>query len=254
VRTEDLVSLAKARGIDLSSFGGGTEPQGAAARRRRAQEESSVEAAPSRDRSRRPPQRSYAAPFEDLPWLAARYSFAGDESCYWRLWWGLAFQAQRIARRENWPPQVPGLLPRDSAGNPVRGARSAMQWYLLELAQLVLDEDANRPLFLAAPQLFALYMRVEPETWAGALEPRFRLLERCYQRWVGVARARIQRWMGEQEPQPIALLPDQLGRTVALIPATPPEERPPQLDEAALIAELSALLREKPQELTGAGR
>ena len=130
----ELIAIAATHGLDLQRFAV-SEPQGAAAAsRRKAAGESGVEAIPARDgRSPRAPQRPPAATFEDLPWLAARWSFAGDESSYWPLFWGLAQQAQRIARRAGWPPQVPGLLARDGAGQPLRGARPALP----ELGQLL---------------------------------------------------------------------------------------------------------------------
>ena len=59
-----------------------------------------------------------------------------------------------MARRESWSPHV-------------RGVRGELRFYLLDLVQLTLDEEANRPLFVAAPQLRALYMQVEAYTWGA---------------------------------------------------------------------------------------
>jgi hypothetical protein len=278
VTTAELVSLAKLRGLDLSSIPG--IDLGATGKRGKGHEEllAGVEVVPTAEGQGGPgarqPYRSSAAVYDrdDPPWLAARYSFAADERAYWPLWNALVFQAQRLARREDWSPQV-------------RGARGELQFYLLELATLVLDEQAARPLFVAAPVLYALYMRVEPETWQQVLEPRYRSLCGCYARWLDVARQTIGRWC-EEGPQPLCgeLLkemaqtgqrdngkgnrnPDlksqdaipkleDLGLTkdessrfqqIAAVP-----EEPETISEDELVAELSALLHEEPQALPAA--
>ena len=78
-------------------------------------------------RARRPERSEEARALEEPAWLAARYSFAGDENCYWPLWWCVLSQAQRMARRESWSPHV-------------RGVRGELRFYLLDLVQLTLDE------------------------------------------------------------------------------------------------------------------
>jgi hypothetical protein len=186
VQTPELVALAKAHGICLPlAVCLSSAPRPGAAARRKAFEQSSIEAVPPAGQRCRPhPRRSRAPAVDEPQWLAARYSFASDESCYWPLWWALVSRAQRIGRREQWLPAV-------------RGVRGQPQFYLLELAQLVLDEQANRELFEAAPQLFALCLRVEPATWAVELAPRFRALQAIYGRWLGAGRAMIQRSCAE---------------------------------------------------------
>lgn len=53
------------------------------------------------------------------------------------------------------------------------------------------DAEANQSLFLAAPQLYPLCMRVKPSTWHEQLEPRYQLLRAAYGRWLDLARDTI---------------------------------------------------------------
>ena len=89
-----------------------------------------------------------------VPFAAACYSYAGArEDHHWVLWSALSREAQRIARREHWPPQV--------VGNDGR-----RKFYRENLADLVLTEDANKHLFMAAPQLYAVVLDVA--LWFGS--------------------------------------------------------------------------------------
>ena len=179
MHTTELARLAVERGIDLAGWVGpgpldGLDPVAPP-------KGGSTRTQPRRDRP------SYYAAPDDLPWCAARYSFAADRSVYWPLWYGLLYQVRRIAERECWPAQV-------------RSAAGALAFYHEQLAALVLDADANRALFVAARALYAIYMRIEERTWAEQLEPRYRTLQGCYERWLGVARGQIQGWLSEPEP------------------------------------------------------
>ncbi len=190
MRGQELVALAGAHGIKLEHI----QMNGAAAPRGWADgceiiSNARGSGSPWR-RTRRHERSDEPGEPEEIPWCAARYSFAGDVASYWPLWYALASWALRTARREGWPPQVAVL----------DGTR---RFYVLELVTLVLDEEANRPLFVAAPQLRALYMQVEAYTWDEALAPRYRVLQAVYQRWLGTARATIQGWLSEQEPQAV---------------------------------------------------
>ncbi len=187
MQTAELIALAGAHGIDLRHLAS-SSLQGAAAKHRE-RVLAAVEELPKGRGflgGRRP--RLGADPaalaFNELPWHAARWSFADDCLSYWPLWWGLVFQTQRIARREDWPAQV-------------RGARGEPQFYRDELAQLVLDAEANQPLFVAAPQLYGLCMAVEDRTWHEQLEPRYQRLRVCYVNWLEIGRSMIQRWVSE---------------------------------------------------------
>lgn len=188
MQTAELIALAGAHGIDLRHLAS-TPLQGAAAKHRE-RVLAAVEELPKGRGflgGRRP--RLGADPaalaFNELPWHAARWSFADDCLSYWPLWWGLVFQTQRLAKREDWPAQV-------------CGARGGLQFYRDELAQLVLDAEANQSLFLAAPQLYPLCMRVKPSTWHEQLEPRYRVLRAVYERWLAIARDTIGRWMADE--------------------------------------------------------
>jgi hypothetical protein len=179
MRGAELVALARAHGIDLTQV----ECNGAAAPRAIKELLDGCEMLPStRGRSRRPERSEEARGYEGLPWLAARYSLANDETCYWPLWNGLVFQAQRLGSRDGWPPQV-------------RGVRGEPRFYLLELATLVLDEIACPQAFAAAPELRAIYLGVEDEAWACVLEPHYRSLQAIYARWLGTARGQIRGWI-----------------------------------------------------------
>jgi hypothetical protein len=220
MRAAELLALCSAAGVDLTHAGGiASNLDGEAAERKRTREElrDGVDVvATAKGTGSRTYRRPYWSLAElgmaaggielgELPWYAARYSFAGDQSCYWSLWWGLLYQAQRMARREGWQPRVIGRSPRDArTGKLIPGAVGEPQFYLLDLAQLVLDEDAHRWLFVgpkSIPRLHALYLRVEDPTWECILEPRYRSLQACYERWLNIARATIQRRL-MQDPDP----------------------------------------------------
>lgn len=214
MRAADLVALAAERGVDLTHVGGtASDTKGIAAQRKRTQTERElgIEVVPnvrgSGTRVYRRPTWSYAELGQAaqglpiMPWYAARYSFAGDRTVYWDLWYGLVFQAQRIARRDGWAPRVMGRVPRDTKGK-LTGEKGEPRFYLLELAQMVLDEDSHRFLFVGVqsiPHLHAMYMGVEDVTWDKILEPRYRTLQGVYERWLGIARGMIQQWLREDE-------------------------------------------------------
>ncbi len=209
----DLLILAAARGVDLSSIGGNASNTDGVARKRvmtpkerKAARENhlscevtdTVKGASSRVYRR--PQWSLAEVgmgaqgVPELPWLAACYSWAGDQSCYWTLWWGLSYQAQKLAQQCKWQPRVMGQLPRDpKTRKPIAGAKGEPRFYLSDLAQMVLDEDANRDLFLRIPSLYATYLHVEDETWERVLAPRYQMLQGQYEGWLVKARTMIQR-------------------------------------------------------------
>jgi hypothetical protein len=216
MRATELVALAKAHGFDLSGLVD-SEPERTPGKRSQAFQEwlDGVEVVPPPGRSQPQPYRPSAAasiPVE-LPWLAAQWSFAGDALCYWPLWWALVFQGQRLGRRERWPPRV-------------AAARGEPHFYVMELAELVLDEDAHRPLFVAAPALYALCLRVDVRTWDEVLAPRYRVLQAVYARWLAIARAEIQQRCRE-------LTEDELDELSALMQ----EEEAPSAVRAAAPAE-----------------
>ena len=111
---------------------------------------------------------------ERIPWLAARYTYAGDRRCYWPLHDALTIEAVALRERQRWSSQV-----RMHDGN--------MRFYLCELAALVLDEDAHQPVFRAAPQLFAFYLGVDEEMWTRQVAYRFEALKLRYMGWLQTA-------------------------------------------------------------------
>ena len=90
MRAAELVALAGAHGFDLQHLAG---IEGVAAQRSKRWEQalSGVELVPPA-RSWHPCRRAPAEFAENVPWLAARFSFAGDLSCYWALWWPSRFK------------------------------------------------------------------------------------------------------------------------------------------------------------------
>ena len=124
-----------------------------------------------------------AAGLGQVPFAAACFSYAGArEAHYWVLFSALSAEAMRLSRRESWPLRVPTEDGRQ-------------QFYRELLAALILDEDSNRPLFIAAPLLFSAYMSVTPETWDRSLSDPFRSLRSRYDSWLNVARAEISKWI-----------------------------------------------------------
>jgi hypothetical protein len=198
----DLIALASAHGIDLSSVGGSaSDTQGVARTRRRTKREvelgievaQTVRGAGSRTYRR--PTWSIAelgqaaggpknARVDRIPWLAALYSFAGDTSGYWDLWHALALESHKLSRNDYWEPRL-------------KNAKGEPEYYQGKLAALVLDADMHRPLFLAGPGLFAVYMNVTPETWDRKLASRYTDLQGVYERWLAIARSTIQKRLNE---------------------------------------------------------
>jgi hypothetical protein len=126
-----------------------------------------------------------AAGVPRLPFLAACYSYAGDRSVYWELWAGLLRAAQELRVRNGWPAQVRG-----PAGGPAH-------FYLEQLAQLVLDEDAHQHLFHAAPVLYPIYVSVDEQTWHRSVFHRFDKLRLRFQGWIAEAMAIVQARLDE---------------------------------------------------------
>lgn len=192
-----LIKLAAAKGIDLSYVGGAASNlEGVAALRKLTPAEKKFRGENKlgldvQETVRGRESRTYRRPdwggaelgqaaggLGVIPWTAALYSFAGARDGYWRLWSALSGEAIRIGRREFWVPRV-------------ATEDGRMQFYREELAQLVLDEDANKQLFLAAPVLYPAYMGVTLSTWDQHLTGPFRSLKGQYDGWLGAARSWI---------------------------------------------------------------
>jgi hypothetical protein len=192
-----LVQLAQARGIDLKYVAGVASKTDGVARKRQRTELEIELGMHVRETVTGRQSRTYRQPtwtvaelgqaargLSPVPWAAALYSFAGSRDGYWILWHALANEAHRLARRENWPPRV---VYED-------GER---RFYREELAEFVLTWDAHRHFFVAAPQLYAICLKVTPAVWEQQLRDPFRSLQGSYERWLSIARAAIGRWINE---------------------------------------------------------
>lgn len=194
VNAAGLLQLAAARGIDLNHVAGvASNVDGITSRRPRTALERKLgidvrETASGREtRGHRRPAWGHAELGQAaqglgaIPWAAALYSFAGSREGYWLLWDALSREATRLAHRDWWPPRVT-----IENGEP--------RFYRERLAQLVLDDEAHKALFLAAPgALHACYMSVTQEIWDRQLQDPYRSLQGAFERWIGIARATIGR-------------------------------------------------------------
>jgi len=230
VNAAELITIAGARGIDLSRIGGNaSNTNGAAATRPLTDLERRFGLEVTQTAKGRTTRTAVAAIWShaelgmsakgvpNLPWYAACYSYCGDRTAYWKLWFGLADHARKLAMRNNWRPLV---LPSKAPDEKDRLLERALQllsaeqrqrlqrhidavterppepqFYLERLARLVLDEEALRAYFATAG-VHAAYMAVDDVTWKRLLEPRFALLRARYEVWLGTARTMIQRWLG----------------------------------------------------------
>lgn len=126
-----------------------------------------------------------AAGVREIPFRAASYAYAGDTSSYWQLWSALEHAAQELRVRYSWPAQVK--------------SPTGPRFYLEQLAQLVLDEDANRHLFVSVPALYGIYVGVDESTWARSMCERFGAVQRRYLGWIGEAMSIMQPRLEELE-------------------------------------------------------
>jgi hypothetical protein len=120
-----------------------------------------------------------------IPFLAVMYAYAGDRSCYWPLHSALTIEAIEMRARRGWSAQV-------------KATDGTMRYYLEQLAGLVLDEEANQPLFRAAPILYALCLSVAPDVWETVLAHRFEAVKLRYMGWLAVAESSMQEKISEE--------------------------------------------------------
>lgn len=210
MKAAELVSLAAARGVDLKHVAGNSSNIYGIARTRRLtplqirlcdELKISREVVPTVRGAeshvyRRPMWTAAelgqaAQGLERMPWLASRYSFAGDSSGYPELHRGLMMEALRMATVEKWPMQVPG---RDGS----------MQHYIAELAALVLDAERDKWMFVKAPGLYADCMRMEEEIYATKMAHRYAGLQLRYEGWLHAAESWIQRKL-KNSPDPLEI-------------------------------------------------
>jgi hypothetical protein len=188
LRAEELVALASVHGVDLVRAARLSARRSRGLTRRRGTNGHSYEELiePSAQRANGRASRSFqrrswtlaefgqvAAGVREVPYLAASYSFAGDTSGYWKLWSALESAAQELRVRHSWPIQVK--------------SPTGPRFYLEQLAQLVLDEDAHGYLFANVPALYWIYTGVDKRTWERGVAERFGALQLRFQGWIGEA-------------------------------------------------------------------
>jgi hypothetical protein len=117
-----------------------------------------------------------------LHFWAACYAFAGDDSVYWKLWEALMGEAWQMKHAHRWPLKV-------------EGANGRSRFYISELCQLVLDEDAHPHLFRTAvdkagdPVLYPAYLEISKEVWSRQVFEPFDLLRCRFLSWVDRAQS-----------------------------------------------------------------
>lgn len=115
----------------------------------------------------------------EIPFAAACFAFAGDRSKYWKLHGALFDKASRLSKNLVWPIAIADI-------------HSIKRPYLAHLAKLVLDYDSNQSHFNSLPELFAWYMGVTERTWEHDLEGKFRELQSVWDGWLSTALGMIQ--------------------------------------------------------------
>jgi hypothetical protein len=122
-----------------------------------------------------------------IPFLAVMYAYAGDRSCYWPLHSALTMEALEMRARRGWSVQV-------------KAVDGSMRYYIEQLAALVLDEDANQPLFRAAPVLYALCLNVAPDVWEKTVAHRFEQVKQRYMGWLAIAESAMNEKLTDEQP------------------------------------------------------
>lgn len=199
MKPDVLISLGAARGIDIAhTVASETNTKGVAARRKRLPEElrqnlEILETAEGKETRTSKPKEWTVAELgfvmgrcPRLPFLAACYSWMGDRTFYGELHRGLTLKSIHMAEREAWPLQVTRMNGRKD-------------YYLEQLADLVLTVDACPSAFVQAPSLFAIVMDVTDRIWGKPLFGHFVSLQGQYQRWLDEAFSRGARRLRNRE-------------------------------------------------------
>lgn len=111
-----------------------------------------------------------AAGLPRLPWIAALYSLAGDDSVRGPLKWALVEYLLGERERHGWAQRVERL----------DGTRTT---FCERLIDVFLVEERRPAWFQAAPQLRALALGVEPETWRRVVMQQWQAVAAEYGRW-----------------------------------------------------------------------
>ena len=106
---------------------------------------------------------------------------------------GLMNHTQKFSSQQDWEVMLPGRVERDpKTGKRAPRSKRGLVFYREALCMLVLDEISFKPAFTAAPQLYAIYLGIEQDTWEKSLLERFDMLQRRYQCWYGTGLRMIQ--------------------------------------------------------------
>ena len=117
-----------------------------------------------------------------LPFAAALYSLAGDDSMWARLRTGLLEHLLLERDTHQWAHKVERIT----------GERSK---FAEELVGLFLAEERRPAPFQSAPHLRAVVLRIEPETWRKSVLHQFQAVASEYARWLLEAEDHVRRKM-----------------------------------------------------------
>jgi hypothetical protein len=198
VKSEDLIAMASAHGVDLlraAKMASNAKSKPDVITKHGAR----VLIPPSSNRARGTETRTMERPtwtiaeigqaaqgVPEVQFRAALFAFAGAREHLWFLHRSLMERARMFARLYKWPPWV-----RDFHGLKLD--------YIEHLCKMVLDEDSNPVYFRTTPELYAVYMTVNNTVWVKQLEPCYSELKRAWGDWLGQAARKIQSKLNEHE-------------------------------------------------------
>jgi hypothetical protein len=131
-----------------------------------------------------------AAGVPPIHFSAACYAFAGDRSQYWPLYNNLCGEVHRLQARFHWPIEI-------------RDFHQIERPYLKYLAKMVLDEEDSQNLFkIADSRLYSIYIGVSEKTWKNEVSERYETLKLVWLGWLQRAARIIQPRLRTQEEAP----------------------------------------------------
>jgi hypothetical protein len=198
MRSETLIAIASAHGVDLSQaakMATSVKPKPDVITRRGARvlvENASKGRVAGRETvAMQRPQWTIAEigqaaqDVPEAPFRAALYAFAGAHENLWYLHGELMGHARMFRRIYRWPDRVSDF-------------HGIKREYCEHLCRLVLDVDAH-PSYFKVPGLYAMYMTVTESVWERQLEDRYKDLKAVWEGWLGEAARKIQSKLSEHE-------------------------------------------------------
>lgn len=201
MKSEKLVSLASAHGVDLlaaARVGSNPALKDTITQTKRKIRSTQLKI-PPKNGAKGTPDRSVLRPtwtlaelgqaaqgVPEIPFMAACFAYAGDKSNYWRLHAVLYERALQLAAAKNWPYQL-------------RDLHGIMAPYLSHLAVLVLDFDSNQQIFKTHPQMYAIELRITDRTWEKYGQGPFEDLHLVWLGWLRTAASIMQPRLSEFE-------------------------------------------------------